>query len=310
MQAVLHAALPIFCLIGTGYLSGRFGLISRVASEGLNRFAIYLALPALIFGAMSRVTPDGLRQAGYAAAVAGGVAVAYGAGFALARLRGRTVASASLEGLNASYGNAGFMGIPLCLLVFGPESLPAVVIAVLFTACVLFLLAVTLIEVDVQKGVGLGRTLARVALSLVRNPLLVAPLAGLAVALGGLPLPIPAARFVELLGTAASPAALVCIGLFLAHEPVVLDDVPAIAALVFLKLVVQPAATALLCFGVFDMPPLWAAIAVLLAGLPIGSGPFTVATLYRLDARVTSGAILLSHLVSVVTVSVLVAWLA
>ncbi len=53
----------------------------------------------------------------------------------------------------------------------------------------------------------------------------------------------------------------------------------------------------------------WARAAVLLSALPIGSGPFTLAKLYGLQAGVTSGAILVSHLVSVFTVSALVAWL-
>jgi predicted permease len=59
----------------------------------------------------------------------------------------------------------------------------------------------------------------------------------------------------------------------------------------------------------FDVPKVWAYSAVLLSAMPIGSGPFTIAKLYRLEAGVTSGAILISHLLSVVTVSLLVAWL-
>jgi predicted permease len=47
-----------------------------------------------------------------------------------------------------------------------------------------------------------------------------------------------------------------------------------------------------------------------LSALPIGSGPFTIAKLYGLEAGVTSGAILASHVVAVLTVSLLVAWLA
>jgi predicted permease len=49
---------------------------------------------------------------------------------------------------------------------------------------------------------------------------------------------------------------------------------------------------------------------VLLSALPIGSGPFIIAQLYGLRPGVTSGAILVSHLVSVLTVSALIALLA
>ena len=120
----------------------------------------------------------------------------------------------------------------------------------------------------------------------------------------------PFESFTSLLGGAASPAALICIGLFLAQERVVTDDVTSIGILVSLKLILQPAVTALLAFYVFKMPPLWSHSAVILSALPIGSGPFTIAKLYGLEAGVTSGSILASHVFGVITVSLLVAWLA
>ena len=83
--------------------------------------------------------------------VFGGFAVTFAVAFAISRARGRRVANASIEGLDAGYSNVGFMGIPMCLLVFGPESAPASIIATLFTACVLFLFAVVVVEIDLQK---------------------------------------------------------------------------------------------------------------------------------------------------------------
>src|SRR3954464_8755176 len=154
MNAVLNAALPIFALILTGYLCGRFGVFSPQATDSLNRFAIYLALSALMFLAMSKITPDQVSQVGVALAFAGGIAVTFALGFGLSRWRGRPVANASIEGLDAGYSNVGFMGIPLCLLVFGPSSLPAAVIATLFTACVLFLFSIVLIEVSTRTASG------------------------------------------------------------------------------------------------------------------------------------------------------------
>ncbi len=309
MNAVLNAALPVFALILLGYGAGRGGLFDRAATDNLNRFAFYLALPALLFLAMSRITPAQIEQGGFVLAFGGGMVLTFGLGFALCRLRGGRLAAASIEGLDAGYGNVGFMGIPLCLLVFGRAGLPMAVIATLLVACGLFLFSIVLVEADLQRGGGLGRVGLRVGLSLLRNPLLLAPVGGLAVGLTGAGLPAPLVRFAELLGGAASPVALICIGLFLAQERVSVRDARPIAVLVALKLVVQPGVTALVALGVFHMPPLWSHSAVLLAALPIGSGPFTIAKLYGLEAGVTSGAILVSHLVSVVTVSVLVAWM-
>ncbi|MGC1559160.1 MAG: AEC family transporter [Bradyrhizobium sp.] len=310
MHAVLNSALPIFALILTGFICGYFGVFDRTATDNLNRFAVYLALPSLMFVAMSRITPDQVQQFGFLGAFCGGSAITFAGAFAISRARGRRVANASIEGLDAGYSNVGFMGIPMCLLVFGPESAPASIIATLFTACILFLFAVVVVEIDLQKGSSLWSTAAKVAKALFTSPLLIAPFAGLCIGLSGLKMPAPFESFTTLLGGAASPVALVCIGLFLAQERVVSHDAASIGILVTMKLIVQPAVTAFLAFYVFKMPPLWSHSAVILSGLPIGSGPFTIAKLYGLEAGVTSGSILASHIFGVFTVSLLVAWLA
>ena len=180
MHAVLNSALPIFALILTGFICGYFGVFDRTATDNLNRFAVYLALPSLMFVAMSKITPDQVRQLGFVGAFCGGFSVTFAVAFAISRARGRRVANASIEGLDAGYSNVGFMGIPMCLLVFGPESAPASIIATLFTACVLFLFAVVIVEIDLQKGNSFWSTGAKVAKSLLTSPLLIAPVAGFA----------------------------------------------------------------------------------------------------------------------------------
>jgi len=310
MHAVLNSALPIFALILTGFICGYFSVFDKTATDNLNRFAVYLALPSLMFVAMSKITPDQVRQFGFLGAFCGGSSITFAVAFAISRIRGRRVANASIEGLDAGYSNVGFMGIPMCLLVFGPESAPASIIATLFTACILFLFAFVVVEVDLKKGNSFWSTGTKVAKALLTSPLLIAPAAGLCIGLSGIKVPGPFESFTMLLGGAASPVALVCIGLFLAQERVVSHDATSIGMLVAMKLILQPAVTAFLAFYVFTMPPLWSHSAVILSALPIGSGPFTIAKLYGLEAGVTSGSILASHVFAVLTVSLLVAWLA
>lgn len=310
MQAILNAALPIFALILTGYLCGRFGMFAREATSSINRFAAYLALPALLFVAMTRITPDQLGQVGFMVAYLVPIVVIYAAGFVIAKARGHALAAASMGGLNASYSNVGFMGVPLCLLVFGEQGLQPAVVAALFTACVQFLFAIALIEIGNNKGASMLRTARTVGTALITNPLCVAPLLGLAIGVAGVPLPTPLERFATLLGGAATPCALICIGLFFAEQAGVKQPSGTIGATLALKLLVQPAIAAVLALYVFDMPPLWAHAAILLSALPIGAGAFTVAQLYGLQTGVTSAAIMMSHVASVATLSLLLAWLA
>src|SRR5215470_16756435 len=309
MDAVLNAALPVFALILAGYLAARFGILGPAATDSINRFVVYLALPALLFQVMATIAWHDLANAAFLAAFSGGMMVVFLGCLLVERRSRRSLTDASIDSLAAAYANTGFLGIPLCLVTFGRQSLPPVIIATLLTACLLFAIVIVLIEVDLHGRQDLAPAIGKVSLVLLRNPLLVSPVAGMAFAATGLPLPLPVDRFATLLGNAASPCALVAIGLFLAQQRGGHDN-RAVLRLVALKLLVHPAVTALLAFWLFPMPRLWAQVAVVLAALPVGTGPFMLAKLYDREAAVASRAILLSTLCSVVTVSLLIAWLA
>ena len=306
MTATLSITFPIFALILLGFVCARRRILDASATDALNRFVVYLALPALLFQATTRITLSEVDQPGFIGAFALAMAIAFIA--ARLVLRGPLrLADASIHGLNASYSNAGFMGIPLCLAAFGEQSLPVLVVATIMTACLLFAIAIVLIEIDLNATDGFGATTRKVSLVLIKNPLLLAPIFGLALVATGIALPQPIDRFAKLLGDAASPCALVTIGLFIGQQQTRFDR-PLVAKLVALKLLFQPAIGYVLAFHVFSMPPLWATILVLLCALPTGTGPFMLAKLHDRQSAPTSGVILVSTVLSVLTLTALLAF--
>ena len=313
MHAVLFVLLPIFGLILAGYACGRRGWLGPGATDSLNRFVVRLALPAELFDSMARVTRAQVDHPSFVAAFAGGMLATFAVGFVLDYRspveRPHRLSAATIEGLSAGYANTAFIGIPLCVGVFGPAGLPPVVLATLLTVCVLFALAIGLVELDREGGRGLGRTVLKVSAALLRNPLVAAPIAGAAVNLCGVGLWAPVWHFTGLLGGAAAPCALVTIGLFLAETGGRPAGLPAVVRVVAAKLLLQPALTALLAYPVFRLDPLWAQSAVLIAALPVGTGPFMLARLYNREADVASRATLVSTLLSLVTVSLLLGWI-
>jgi len=311
MFSTLSIVLPIFALILAGYLSRRLNLLGAGAATELNRFVIYLALPALLFDIMARVSWSQLDQPGFIAAFGLGAGLLYLLTVIVRVRGGRPVADASIDGIAAAYANTGYIGFPLCLIVFGRASLAAVTIATIITVCVLFALAIVVIESSLQRGGGL-RMLGKVGFSLLRNPLLMAPLLGALWAAMGWSLPASADTFFKMLGGAASPCALVGLGLFLAQKRTPdkhhqRDAAP--AWLVGIKLILQPALTWFLACRVFAVPTVLAHVAILLAALPTGTGPFMLAEFYRREAGPTSRAILWSTLGSLVTLALLLAHL-
>src|SRR5699024_10376391 len=210
---------------------------------------------------------------------------------------------ASIDGLSAAYANTGYVGIPLCLLVFGDEGLLPALISTLLVACVLFAFAIVCIEAGLQAESTMHRAAVKVVWALLQNTLIVSPIVGIAWMVSGLGLHQPIDKFLELLGDATIPCALVSMGAFLAFRPAGESGSRGVWSLTILKLIVHPLLTWILAVWVFDLPPLWANAALLLAALPTGTGPYMLAELYRREASVISGVILYSTLGSVVTLS-------
>lgn len=305
MNVLLTFVLPVFALIGAGWAARRMDLIGPAGAHELNRFVVYLAMPALLFQIMAKASWAALAQPGFIAAFGLGCAIIYAATVVVRRKMGASLPDASLDGLNAGYANVGFIGFPLCLAAFGPSSMPAVTIAAVLTVCVLFGIALMVVETGMHEGGNAASAAAKVLRSLSKNPILLAPTLGVAYAALAPPLPQGIDHFLTLLGAAASPCALVSLGLFTA-EPRARPAWRPLSTLVALKLLAQPLLTWLLARFVFHVSPELTGVAVVLAALPTGTGPFMIATLYKRDAAMVAGSILLSTVLSIVTIAVLV----
>jgi len=305
MEAVLNVALPVFAITLAGYLAGRLGILGEASSEALNRFVYYFALPPLLFIALARVPVEEILRGPFLAAITLCMALT----ILIAVIGGRWLfgcrrSELVLHGLTAGFANSGYMGIPLFIAAFGEGgALPAIIYTVVNT--VLFLGAgIAFVEADrsaSSSAIGLARD---VALALVKNPLVVAPILGIAVSAVGIAVPRPIVAYCEVMGAAAAPGALFAMGLFLVGKAVTRGAVE-VGWLTFVKLLVHPALTWVLCFRIFPVEPFWAAAAVITAALPTGALVFVVSQRYGVYVQRSSAAILISTILSVVTVSAL-----
>ncbi|TPG13745.1 AEC family transporter [Sphingomonas oligophenolica] len=302
-MTVVGAVLPVFAIILVGFAFARLRGLGEDAVAILNAYVVWVALPALLFDFVAQADRDTLAQPGFILVFGAAMLAVFAV--ALIANRHRPLARRSLDALSASYANTAYLGIPLAGALLGPVGTAAAVIASLMTVCALFALSVTLVEIDLAPGGKPLHRIGRIATAVVRNPLVAAPLAGLAWAATGLAIPAPAASVLALLSATASPVALVTIGVFLA-QPRPAGNARELGATVMLKLIAQP----LLTFAMLLAVPLarpWAAAALLLAALPTGTGPFMVAQLYQQDVTLTARTILVSTILSVLTVTAL-AW--
>lgn len=303
MLSVLLIVLPIFALIGAGWIARRSGVLGPHATGELNRFVVWLALPALLFDIVAKARWSDIWQPGFIVVFGIGAGLSFVATLVLRRRGGRHLADATVDGLNAGYANTGFIGFPLAATILGPASLAPTLVATIITVCVLFAVALILIEIGVQSERRPGQMMAKVGRSLATNPLLVAPLVGGVFLAFAIPLPAPLDKFLSLLGGAASPCALVALGLFIAEKQEGAPPAGAVAFLVGMKLLAQPLLTGVLAL-VFRLPPVLAATAILMAALPTGTGPFMIAEFYGREAGITARVVLISTIASLVTITI------
>ena len=122
MLSVLGVVLPIFALIFAGWAIRRLGVLSDHATGEINRFVVYLALPALLFDIIANASWQEIWQPSFVGAFGLGAALLFGA-TVIVRHRPHHLADATIDGLNAAYPNVGFMGFPLLSAILGPSAL-------------------------------------------------------------------------------------------------------------------------------------------------------------------------------------------
>ncbi|MDZ7851883.1 MAG: AEC family transporter [Halomonas sp.] len=191
---ILATLLPVFLIAGCGTLYGRF---RTPDIRGLNTLNMELFVPMLVFAVLAdRQAP----LADYASLALAGAVVVLGSGLVLwpvakwLKLETKTFLPPMM------FNNSGNMGIPLLVLAFGEKALPA--------AVVLFI-----VEMLLHFSVGLYMLSPHTPLwRLLRMPIVLASLAGLAINLGGVPLPGWFLEALHMLGGVCIPLMLFALG--------------------------------------------------------------------------------------------------
>lgn len=300
---VLEVVAPIFAIILMGYLAARRRWISEAGFAGMNGFTFSLAAPALLFAAGTAGHQGGGRAA---LAFFLGCVVLYAATVLAARRAGVPLGAAGSLGLNVTFGNTVMMGIPLVVAAFGQPGL-SVLLAILAVHSMVLLGAATVVaEIAQSSGAKPLVVLRNTLFGVARNPVVMAVL--LALVWRGLGWPVPAAArtTLEMLGAAAPPLALFCLGASLTGFAAAGLWVQT-GATVVLKLAVLPVVVWGFC-TLLGVSAFETSVAVLTAALPTGANAFLMARRYSTGADGSGAAVLITTVLSVVTLSALLTY--
>src|SRR5262245_41231713 len=294
MDTLINVVVPVFGLILTGYLAGRFEVLGPESAAALTRFVYYFAFPAALFVFSARAPIDKTFNWpfiwAYVCSSLGTLAIAMIIGWLWFR---HNIATLSVIGFTAIFGNVVGIGLPLLLTAYGPDgAVPAIVVALVFS--VLFISSViAVLEAAHTSGPSTFRVGAQLTGTLLRNPIVISPVLGIIYSMTALPLPRAVSSYLYLLAAAAGSAALFAVGLSLVGRRLG-GNIGEVIWLSVVKAVINPILTFLLVTYVFVMEPLWSEAAVVLSAMPVGTNPYVIAQQYNVHVKTVSPTIVVS----------------
>jgi len=313
MIAVLGITLPLFAAVLLGYLCVRGGLFKPTDMRLFGSFVLNVALPALLFLAVATRDARDVFNITYMAVFATGALLTIAASFIILTLLKTTPSRRAVAVMGTSCANSGFVGYPLMLLDFPDSAGQILALNMLVENFLIIPLCLVLFELSKERnGTGIIRLIGQIALNVLRRPMVIALLLGLAVSLLRVPLPEPILRTTSLFAASASALALFTIGGALVGLP--FKGHRALAALTAAgKLLLHPAlaALALAAAMALGLPPLsreLAAAVILSAAIPM----FSIYALFAAELGhegMASIAQVLATGASFLTLSALMLWL-
>ena len=292
MQALANVIIPVFLVIGFGYVARWRNLINDAQVDGVVWFTQTFAIPCLLFVAIARLDLGQnfdwrLLVSFYVGAIA-----SFSLGFAGARvLFKRDWEDCTAIGFAALFSNSVLLGLPLTERAYGADALAAnyAIIAVHSPIC--YAIGITTMELLRNRG-GRLRDSARMVLSaMFRNALVIAICLGFAVNLTELPLPGVLDQALDMMVRAALPAALFSLGgVLYRYRPE--GDLRTIGFVVALSLIVHPAITYGLARA-FGLGTDGLRSPVLTAAMAPGVNAYVFANLYGRARRVAASSVLM-----------------
>lgn len=294
MAQVALGFAVILGIIAIGYVVGRLGMLGPQAQDVLARLAFFVLSPCLMFTVLSQADVHTLFSKALAASAiaALGSALIY---ILVVRLAWhRPTPELTVGALAASYCNAGNVGIAISMYILGDAAYAAPIM--LLQMLVMAPAALTALDLSTSSGL----SARSIAAQPFKNPLLIAALLGVLVALTGARVPTAVAAPLSTIGQAAVPIMLLAFGLSL-HGQRILEPGSGRRDVIFasaIKMAIMPA-IAWLAGSALGLDHDMLRAVVVLAALPVAQNVFNYAQRYNRGVIIARDAISITTLGSI-----------
>ncbi|MDS4029385.1 MAG: AEC family transporter, partial [Candidatus Contendobacter sp.] len=204
----------------------------------------------------------------------------------------------SVFALGGVFSNNVMLGLPLAKVALGEAAVPSVALVLVFNALILW----TLVTISVEwarHGSFSVHGFAKAARAVLVNPIVAGILSGTLFGVTGLPLPALIEQPMAMLSPAATPLALIALGMGLT-EYRLRDDWRISAAISAVKLLIQPLVVWLLA-RLLGLGTLETQVVVLLASLAVGANVYLMSRQFETLEGPVAGSLILSTALAALT---------
>ena len=306
MQILIQVTVPVFLIIGAGYLSVRFRVLTDDNIHGLMNFAQRVAIPCLLFRAISQLDFETNFDLQFMASFYAGSLCSFFLGLVGARyIFKRSIEDSIAIGFTALFGNTVLIGLAIVERAHGGGALDGTFLLIAFHAPFCYLIGITAMEIAKGGTARVAQACAAVISGMFRNAIMLGILAGLILNFLDISVHGLVGDAVDALKLTALPAALFGLGgILVRYRPE--GDIKIIAMVCVLALLVHPTATWLLAVRTFGLELDLVRSSVITAAMAPGINAYIFASMYERARRVAASSVLVGTALSIITVS---AWL-
>lgn len=301
LQSLIDVILPVFLVIGAGYIATLRGMLNDDQIDGVMKFAQGVAIPCLLFKAIAELD----LSASFDPRLLASFYVGAGSCFLLGLVGARYLFKRDWEdcvaiALCCLFSNTVLLGLPITERAYGPESLTGNYAIIAFHSPFCFALGITAMEIARNRHGNWVQTIPAILSAMFKNSLILGILLGFLVNISNLHIPSAVNEALSLVIRAALPTALFALGgVLVKYRPE--GDMRAILFVCATSLMIHPALVWMMG-TTLELPQDLFRSGVLTAAMATGFNGYIFASMYGRAKRVAASSVLIGTAANILTV--------
>ncbi|MBQ0079759.1 MAG: AEC family transporter [Eubacterium sp.] len=296
---IIMSLIKLFLMIIPGYLLGRYNVMDETQSKGISTIIVNVTWPCLIVISLQREFSAQLciNMGILAAVMVSAVVIAFVIARILCKGMKLDKAKTYLVTFMLIFGNTGFMGIPVCTVLYGSEGTFYAALIDAVQDIFIFTVGILLIEKSTGKHIG-------ISIKHFLTPGFASVIIGVGLFVARITLPDIVATPMETMGSATGPLAMMVVGFQLGKlnlKDLISDK--RLYVMSFVRLLIMPLIFLGVVMLVFPEMNLLAKVIIVEMATPVAACTTIYSQQYDGDVAFATKGVMLSTVLSIVTLS-------